>query len=99
MFCFFFVKQKTAYEMRIRDWSSDVCSSDLENSEQRLGMGRKVGCLLERMLDGAHLRQGELRLLVDPHLGDRLVARALLMHRHGEHERPIGRLDPVALLP
>src|SRR3546814_6832578 len=29
VFCFFF-KQKTAYEMRISDWSSDVCSSDLE---------------------------------------------------------------------
>src|SRR3546814_5506993 len=27
---FFFVKQKTAYEMRISDWSSDVCSSDLQ---------------------------------------------------------------------
>eukprot|EP01044_Picomonas_judraskeda_P047447 COSAG03_NODE_26986_length_256_cov_0.509554_1_plen_35_part_10 len=25
---FFFFKQKTAYEIRIRDWSSDVCSSD-----------------------------------------------------------------------
>src|SRR3546814_16693174 len=29
MFSFFFCKQKTAYEMRISDWSSDVCSSDL----------------------------------------------------------------------
>src|SRR3546814_15393261 len=29
MFFFFFFKQKTAYEMRISDWSSDVCSSDL----------------------------------------------------------------------
>src|SRR3546814_7484885 len=28
--CVFFVKQKTAYEMRISDWSSDVCSSDLK---------------------------------------------------------------------
>src|SRR3546814_3110105 len=27
---FFFFKQKTAYEMRISDWSSDVCSSDLK---------------------------------------------------------------------
>src|SRR3546814_6455388 len=27
---FFFFKQKTAYDMRISDWSSDVCSSDLE---------------------------------------------------------------------
>src|SRR3546814_16279760 len=30
VFPFFFFKQKTAYEMRISDWSSDVCSSDLE---------------------------------------------------------------------
>src|SRR3546814_9509866 len=29
MIFFFFFKQKTAYEMRISDWSSDVCSSDL----------------------------------------------------------------------
>src|SRR3546814_11553701 len=32
MVCFFF-KQKTAYEMRISDWSSDVCSSDLLRSQ------------------------------------------------------------------
>src|SRR3546814_6188073 len=32
MLCFFFFKQKTAYEMRISDWSSDVCSSDLLRS-------------------------------------------------------------------
>src|SRR3546814_8109785 len=30
---FFFFKQKTAYEMRISDWSSDVCSSDLDRAE------------------------------------------------------------------
>src|SRR3546814_7722114 len=29
---FFFFKQKTAYEMRISDWSSDVCSSDLDGA-------------------------------------------------------------------
>src|SRR3546814_9974936 len=29
---FFFFKQKTAYEMRISDWSSDVCSSDLASA-------------------------------------------------------------------
>src|SRR3546814_7938080 len=33
MFVFFLFKQKTAYEMRISDWSSDVCSSDLEVGE------------------------------------------------------------------
>src|SRR3546814_13817993 len=32
VFCFFFFKQKTAYELRISDWSSDVCSSDLKGS-------------------------------------------------------------------
>src|SRR3546814_4438026 len=32
---FFFFKQKTAYEMRISDWSSDVCSSDLGRVDDR----------------------------------------------------------------
>src|SRR3546814_10248471 len=32
--CFFLFKQKTAYEMRISDWSSDVCSSDLAKDPQ-----------------------------------------------------------------
>src|SRR3546814_6341774 len=33
MFVLFFFKQKTAYEMRISDWSSDVCASDLEKGD------------------------------------------------------------------
>src|SRR3546814_10072002 len=33
----FFFKQKTAYEMRISDWSSDVCSSDLAQERGELG--------------------------------------------------------------
>src|SRR3546814_5778282 len=32
LYVFFFFKQKTAYEMRISDWSSDVCSSDLPST-------------------------------------------------------------------
>src|SRR3546814_8991129 len=36
-FYFFFFKQKTAYEMRISDWSSDVCSSDLLALEELEG--------------------------------------------------------------
>src|SRR3546814_9028618 len=36
---FFFFKQKTAYEMRISDWSSDVCSSDLRLGDD--GVTRK----------------------------------------------------------
>src|SRR3546814_20556910 len=38
--CFLFVKQKTAYEMRSSDWSSDVCSSDLSIVDQLALIGR-----------------------------------------------------------
>src|SRR3546814_12630219 len=42
---FFFFKQKTAYEMRISDWSSDVCSSDLDDeAEEFLLEHRKSPC-------------------------------------------------------
>src|SRR3546814_10238005 len=39
---FFFFKQKTAYEMRISDWSSDVCSSDLVSGRSPEGWARAV---------------------------------------------------------
>src|SRR3546814_5863237 len=39
---FFFFKQKTAYEMRISDWSSDVCSSDLTQAASRRGAGSRT---------------------------------------------------------
>src|SRR3546814_17963645 len=38
--CFFFLQQKTEYKMRISDWSSDVCSSDLHGN---IGRGRELG--------------------------------------------------------
>src|SRR3546814_6211041 len=41
MVLFFFFKQKTAYEMRISDWSSDVCSSDLGRM-----VAARMGCPL-----------------------------------------------------
>src|SRR3546814_2866942 len=46
---FFFCKQKTAYEMRISDWSSDVCSSDLmplgpQSSTARPSIATLVAC-------------------------------------------------------
>src|SRR3546814_5629425 len=46
---FFFFKQKTAYEMRISDWSSDVCSSDLDprpadRAQSRWFLGRIARC-------------------------------------------------------
>src|SRR3546814_10538951 len=41
---FFFFKQKTAYEMRISDWSSDVCSSDLLARRQMLLRTQSIHC-------------------------------------------------------
>src|SRR3546814_17592349 len=42
---FFFFKQKTAYEMRISDWSSDVCSSDLTATAETGGRAdRPIAC-------------------------------------------------------
>src|SRR3546814_7501023 len=54
--CFFFFKQKTAYEMRISDWSSDVCSSDLLGLRWRRPPGRR-GRLTRRLADHRLRRQ------------------------------------------
>src|SRR3546814_5677498 len=55
--CLFFFKQKTAYEMRISDWSSDVCSSDLYfrlTADRRLlfGAGASYSATTPVGLDG-----------------------------------------------
>src|SRR3546814_3094863 len=66
--CFFFFKQKTAYEMRISDWSSDVCSSDLHEVVEAIGernAARRVGARAvdqqrhELLLRGDRLDRGE----------------------------------------
>src|SRR3546814_12577566 len=50
-FCFF--KQKTAYEMRMSDWSSDVCSADLELlvKRKRLAKNAPVPCIVKNAHD------------------------------------------------
>src|SRR3546814_16511105 len=56
---FFFFKQKTAYEMRISDWSSDVCSSDLGAIRRRQALRcRAKPCRHSRRALPAHLREG-----------------------------------------
>src|SRR3546814_4463555 len=60
-FLFFFFKQKTAYEMRISDWSSDVCSSDLyrwRNPDNALHVRRSDSS--PRLGPDAH-RTGDIR--------------------------------------
>src|SRR3546814_10162614 len=60
---FFFFKQKTAYEMRISDWSSDVCSSDLHAFlGQRLHDAQHLVAQLGVERGGRLVEQHELRL-------------------------------------
>src|SRR3546814_6486855 len=51
---FFFFKQKTAYEMRISDWSSDVCSSDLLGCHEVVGQANHRGGQSGNHCNGAH---------------------------------------------
>src|SRR3546814_1544218 len=73
---FFFFKQKTAYEMRISDWSSDVCSSDLSAA---LGeVADLLGALREGVLVGVVQREPAVDPEVDVALGDGLVERRVV---------------------
>src|SRR3546814_13860551 len=59
-FLFFFFKQKTAYEMRISDWSSDVCSSDLRFAHRRDRDLAHGGIVVEKPAEHSDLeREGE----------------------------------------
>src|SRR3546814_6661213 len=74
MFCFvvfslffFFFKQKTAYEMRISDWSSDVCSSDLlddlkqawQSLDRQLQQQKRINL---QLLTESHMRKAKAGL-------------------------------------
>src|SRR3546814_12207114 len=70
---FFFFKQKTAYEMRISDWSSDVCSSDLarrwfrargqapHHDRHLCAVGGLLRCLLHAGAEGADADRARFR--------------------------------------
>src|SRR3546814_6052496 len=81
---FFFFKQKTAYEMRISDWSSDVCSSDLRLEARDL---------LARDIDDRLIEQSQLvfRQRVAQRIFDRLALARLIVHRVGIEAIEIGR--------
>src|SRR3546814_78376 len=76
---FFFLKQKTAYEVRISDWSSDVCSSDLDVHDRGLGrvdVLQRGSNLLAAELEARNQRTGRR-----PSLGDGIDGR--IDGRHG----------------
>src|SRR3546814_9145808 len=102
---FFFFKQKTAYEMRISDWSSDVCSSDLDRlqlaSRRAAGEERHP----DRHDDEHHRHQREEGLVAGKvpgtderagHAGGGLGRRAAdpgELHHHGIEEVGEGRSE------
>src|SRR3546814_1348696 len=60
----FFFKQKTAYEMRISDWSSDVCSSDLEAQHADRDVVQLLLAGLEQLVAREGLEEVDQRLAV-----------------------------------
>src|SRR3546814_1234678 len=80
LFCFF--KQKTAYEMRIIDWSSDVCSSDLRRVRRR----DEPANLSRHSDDGLSQVRGGCR-----HIAARRVCRRVEDHAARSEERRVGK--------
>src|SRR3546814_20928440 len=74
-----FCKQKTAYEMRISDWSSDVCSSDLYDDRQRIAYQRRIN-LGNHVDDLLHFKHHRIN-----HAADRMPG--VETHRHIQHAR------------
>src|SRR3546814_9631021 len=74
---FFFFKQKTAYEMRISDWSSDVCSSDLPLAKPRNARHRHgiADCLVARSIRGGLAAVRDQRVVVGHRSEERRVGK------------------------
>src|SRR3546814_9697820 len=83
---FFFFKQKTAYEMRISDWSSDVCSSDLIKIQRRLHPGID-SAILERVLQSQRVHDSGHHA----HVVGSGAIHALRTRRNRSEERRVGK--------
>src|SRR3546814_1778339 len=91
--CVFFFKQKTAYEMRISDWSSDVCSSDLKIEQRRLLAVVGTGGITRRGADALipFLDKGLVVEFLVRRIAPEFLAYAF-MHAFGEGFRqPVGQ--------
>src|SRR3546814_3801269 len=79
-FCFlyrqlFFFKQKTAYEMRISDWSSDVCSSDLPLDSSSLSLSYSSQTSFSSPCKSATCKSWSLSLSASPYKIGRATCR------------------------
>src|SRR3546814_5145217 len=87
---FFFFKQKTAYEMRISDWSSDVCSSDLEADKKTKDQAQIIIDLQGKLVSGADQLDKEKQLTADARSQIDLLNRQILALR-----QQLGELDRI----
>src|SRR3546814_2752117 len=87
---FFFFKQKTAYEMRISDWSSDVCSSDLADGDQ----GLEAGATGDLHVHGGGARA---QLGAQHDLADQVEVPGVLDHGATGNHAELLTLEPEAL--
>src|SRR3546814_6651284 len=85
----FFFKQKTAYEMRISDWSSDVCSSDLRRARRERSAEERGPRPSPREVQ-AHIRAGMSAQEVAALMGARLEDVVKFEHPISE-ERRVGK--------
>src|SRR3546814_1129071 len=95
---FFFFKQKTAYEMRISDWSSDVCSSDLVHPagdrQDRYLRANPLGVVVRAEGRRAEARVVGQAVVGEAELGDevRHVEVAEMLGNRGTQQRAVGIL-------
>src|SRR3546814_21137766 len=100
---FFFVKRKTAYDVRISDWSSDVCSSDLVG-KPRPGV-KRAGLASQNRQQRRNLARGECQRPAVP-LGKEAAQELYLQGHGGPHRDPspvkagwADRLASASLIP
>src|SRR3546814_96852 len=74
---FFCFKQKTAYEMRISDWSSDVCSSDLEPEKPQSLLSQPQVETMRHVYEQKNSKQIARLMDVSPHTVDERVRKVL----------------------
>src|SRR3546814_17896721 len=97
VFCFFFFKQKTAYEMRISDWSSDVCSSDLSGLAEKVISADQaqyeiVARATEHVVDAdTTIQRVSVRTAVEPILTRSAVESVLPVATERSEERRVGK--------
>src|SRR3546814_9920702 len=79
----FFFKQKTAYEMRISDWSSDVCSSDLFGHAQQHAAVAVSAAVVHRQCGGQYYEVEDVRRSIAAQHREHLHERAAAVGKIG----------------